>query len=203
MNRNLLPIGLGLTIVLLALLLRDFVREKVIIPFLKVLRFFDDLPQDLIWFFFIGVILFFAYKTLIKWKMAGFKSRRTPVVNPGQIEVLAELMRKANQGDYFRERLAQYLGDLTLKILAHRERLTPEMIKERLKSGTLDVPPEILLYLQAGLLWDSPHHRKREKMHLRSTAHDSPLDLDPKRIVQFLEHQLEYELEVSRDAKAR
>jgi hypothetical protein len=171
------------------------VREKVIIPFLKVLRFFDDLPQDLIWFFFIGIILFFAYKTLIKWKVSGFKSRRTQVRNPGQIEVLAELMRKANQGDYFRERLAQYLCDLTLKILAHRERLTPEIMKERLKSGTLDVPPEILVYLQAGLIWDSPHHRKREKTQL--------LDLDPGRIVQFLEHQLDYELEVSRDAKDR
>jgi hypothetical protein len=195
MNRNLLPIGLGLTIVLLALLLKDFVRGKVIIPFLKVLRFVDDLPQDLIWFFFIGIILFFAYKTLIKWKIPWSKSRRTQVVNQGQIEVLAELIRKANQGDYFRERLAQYLCDLTLKIIAHRERLTPEIMKERLKSGTLDVPPEILAYLQAGLIWDSPHYRKREKTPL--------LDLDLKRIVQFLEHQLEYELEVSRDAKDR
>jgi hypothetical protein len=195
MNRNLLPIGLGLTIVLLALLLKDFVRGKVIIPFLKVLRFVDDLPQDLIWFFFIGIILFFAYKTLIKWKIPWSQSRRTQVMNQGQIEVLAELIRKANQGDYFRERLEQYLCDLTLKILAHRERLTPEIMKERLKSGTLDVPPEILAYLQAGLIWDSPHHRKREKT--------PPLDLDPKRIVQFLEHQLEYELEVSRDAKDR
>jgi hypothetical protein len=195
MNRNLLPIGLGLTIVLLALLLRDFVRGKVIIPFLKVVRFVDDLPQDLIWFFFIGIIVFFAYKTLIRWKMPGFKSRRTQVINPGQIEVLAELIRKANQGNYFRERLTQYLCDLTLKILAHRERLTPEIMKERLKSGTLDVPPEIMVYLQAGLIWDSPHHRKSEKIPL--------LDLDTKRIVQFLEHQLEYELEVSRDAKDR
>jgi hypothetical protein len=183
MNRNLLPIGLGLTIILLALLLRDFVRGNVIIPFLKVLRFLDDLPQDLIWFFFIGIILFFAYKTLIKWKIPWSKSRRTQVKNQGQIEVLAELIRKANQGDYFRERLAQYLGDLTLNILAHRERLTPEIMKERLKSGTLDVPPEILVYLQAGLIWDSPHHRRREKT--------PQLDLDPKRIVQFLEHQLE------------
>ncbi|MBL7174625.1 MAG: hypothetical protein ISS66_02250 [Desulfobacteraceae bacterium] len=195
MNRNLLPIGLGLTIVLLALLLRDFVRGKIIIPFLKVVRFVDDLPQDLIWFFFIGIIVFFAYKTLIKWKMPGFKSRRTQVINPGQIEVLAELIRKANQGYYFRERLTQYLCDLTLKILAHRERLTPEIMKERLKSGTLDVPPEIMVYLQAGLIWDSPHHQKSEKTPL--------LDLDPKLVVQFLEHQLEYELEVSRDAKDR
>ena len=196
MNRKLLLIGLGFAIVFMALLLRDFVRDSLIIPLLKLIRFVDDLPQDLLWFFFLGIILFFAYKSLIKWEIPGFKVRRSKVNHRGQIEVLADLIGKADEGDYFRERLVQYLCELTLEILAYRERLTPAIIKERLRSGTLNVPPEIMAYLQAGLIWDSHHYRKMGRIRLRSNTQGSPLDLEPMRVVEFLEYQLSYQLEV-------
>jgi len=191
MKRNLLPIGLGLAIGLLALLLRDFVREEVLIPLLKLVRFVEDLPQNMLWFFFLGIMVFLAYKSLNKWRPPGLKARRPKTDHRGQIAVLAGLIEQARQGGYFRGRLAEYLAELTVETLAHQERLTPEITKERLRSGTLDVPPEILAYLRAGLMSDSAHYRKRGKMRFRSKAQGSPLDLDPGRVVEFLEHRLE------------
>ena len=191
MKRNLLPIGLGLTIGLLALFLRDFVREEVVIPLLKLVRFVEDLPQNMLWFFFLGIMVFFAYKSLNKWRPPGLKVRRPKTSHRGQIELLVGLIEQARQEGYFRERLARYLGELTLETLALQERLTPEIMKEHLRSGTLDVPPEILDYLRAGLISDSPHYGKRGKMYFRSEAQSSPLELDPGLVVEFLEHQLE------------
>ena len=191
MKKKLFLIGCVITMGLLALLLRDLAREGIVIPLMKAFRVFDFIPQILLWFSFILAMFLLACKSLNRWSLPvpGIPSRGKNFA--GRIEVLAGLIRKSRKGIYYKRRLSQYLGKLTLETLAYRERQTREIMKERLRSGTLDIPPEILAYLQAGMQWDSASSGKRKKMGTRSVEQGSPLDLDYERVVEFLEREVE------------
>jgi hypothetical protein len=190
MKKKLFLIGCVITMVLLALLLKDLAREAIVIPILKVFRTFDFFPQILLWFSFVLAMFLIACKSLTRWSLpvSGIPSRKKNF--EGRIEVLAGLIRKSHKGIYYKRRLSQYLGKLTLETLACRERQTAEIMKERLRSGTLDVPPEILAYLQAGIQWGSAYSGRRKK-GARLVDQGSPLDLDYERVVEFLEHEME------------
>ena len=114
---------------------------------------------------------------------------------------MAGLLKRSHKGGYFKERLAEYLCDLILETLAYRERVTPEIIKERLSSGTVDVPHDILAYLKVGLKHDLHITQKRKRNFLRSDDRPFVLDLDPERIITYLENELEHRMEVTRDIK--
>lgn len=203
MNRILLPISLGLLVVVVTFLISDFVQEIIIMPLLKIFRFVENLPQDLLWFFFIGIIILFAFKSLIKWDIKSSEVRYSKIRRKGQTEELMDLIRDARDKSYFKQLLAQYLYKLTLEILAYRERIKPDVVKDRLESGTEYVPSEILAYLLAGQRWDFCLYSKKGKGHFRSNAPDSPLELDPEKVVEFLEQQLGHQLEVYRGLKDR
>jgi hypothetical protein len=71
-------------------------------------------------------------------------------------------------------------------------------MKERLKSGGLDAPSEIEDYLLAGLtpVLSTPTNLvTRLRQAIMPTHRISPLDLDPEKVIQFLEDQLEIDHE--------
>ena len=191
MKQKLFYIGLAFAVCILALLLKDLVREGVVIPIIMFFRFIDEIPQIVIWFLCIGIMVMVAYNSISKRSFSIPEFRRSKRRHRGRIEQLSDMIKKARQGGYFGAQLSKYLGDLILKTMALRERLTREIIKERLEAGTLDAPPDILAYMQRGLLEDSFHYQKRRKGLSRSEAQDSPHDPDPGKVVEFLEHQLE------------
>jgi hypothetical protein len=177
-----------LAVIVLALLMRDFVAEKIIVPLLEFIRVFDDLPQALLWFFVIGVIMLFEWKSLARWAFPDSRQRRSKIDQRGRIEVLADLIRRARREAYFRKKLSQYLADLTFAILAYRKGSTPKRMKKCLESGTLDIPPEMSAYFQAGYERSAAPHRDQA---------DASMNLNPADVVAFLERQLlERQLEV-------
>jgi hypothetical protein len=159
-----------------------------------VLGFF---PQPLLWSLFLAVVLLIAVKSLARRKEQAAQGRRKlEVIYPGRVRALLRWIQNANEGIYFKQRLAQHLGKLTVEARAYRERFAPGSIKQRL--DRLDAPPEIRAYLQAGLVpFAQPSTgplsflRRLFKRWLQPSTPVSPLDLDPERVVQFLEHQLE------------
>ncbi|MFC1533287.1 hypothetical protein ACFLZG_03365 [Thermodesulfobacteriota bacterium] len=179
MKNRLLGIGLALAICILALLLKDFVRNGILIPLLEIFQLIKDLPQIVIWIFFIGIMLIPAFKSLDKLRPHVFERRGGKMMaHVGKIEEIARLIRNAHSSKgYFRERLARYLGEFSVDVLAYREKLSREIIMDHLESGSLDAPLEIRHYLRAGLLGD--------------LSQKNTLDLDPIRLVEFLEQQLE------------
>ena len=191
MKKKLLAVSLVLVVVIVALSLRDLVREWILIPILKAVRMLESFPQDLAWFFFIGTVVFFAYSSLTNWKVRPggtvyFRTRRQ-----GRLEVLSDQFKKARRSEYYRERLAKTLTDLTLDILAHREQVPKAVVKERLRNGALEAPPDILAYLEAGMHWNTPVFPHKRNRWFRTKTQPSPLDLDPEKVVTFLERQLE------------
>ncbi len=199
MKRYWFSIVSAAVVVFMALFMRDFVREGIIIPFFKIANFFQSFPQEVLWFLFLGIVVYAAAKSLKNWEIQKRKNKKTITKQPGRIESLAILIKQARQGAYTRERLARHLGELTLQALSYQERHGLDVMKARLRRGDLNVPPVILNYLQAGLSWEHAFHQRKGRWPFRKRILSSPLDLDPLEVVEFIESLLE----VSSDAKAR
>lgn len=194
MKRHLLPMGLILlAAILFAPLCRTFVREVVIIPFLYIFwigKFLiDTIPQVIIWFFFVAVLFL-----ILAISFAGKRHnprRRPPPAQTTQSRVGAwlALIERAREDDYFKWRLGQRLQKLALRQLAYRTNESVRDTRNQLRRGTLDLPAEITDYFQASLQPLGNLSRPgRWKFWQRRSP--SPLDLDPKVVVAFLE-QLE------------
>jgi hypothetical protein len=200
--RNRLLLGLtGFTLLvaaLLAVVLKDWLRETVAPALLYTLwvgyLVFRSIPQSALWATFLALALLVALGSLRRGKKALPKLEEIQGDHPGRVQALTAWIGKTAQGDYFRWRFARYLEDLSVQVLAHRERLTPEQVRDRLGAAALGVPPEIRAYLLAGRKQMAPMPGPillRLSRLLRPGGQTSPLHLDTERVVQFLEDQLE------------
>lgn len=185
----------------LFLLLRGFARDVVVVELLRFLwaarLVYDSLPQAAIWAAFLVFVLIMATRSLVGRRELGPAQRPEEASRPGQVQRLAGLIRKANQGEYFQSSLAQHLAELTAEVMAYQERTTPELWRRRLKAGETDLPPRIgdyladrkprLLVPSGFLSWLWP-------------ARPSPT-LDP--ILEDVTRFLEEQLEVKHDDESR
>jgi hypothetical protein len=178
---------------LLTLVLRDFMRESVVVPFLYGLwiarLYVESLPQTLFWVLLIIAALIIAGGSLIGRSKPRAKARAIEGEPTGRVTQWAMRIRLGNQGEYFRARLARRLGQLALATLAHREHRTLEEIREALESGEFDGPKEIAAYLQAGLARDRSSLASEVAPSWPWSHRASPLDLDPAQIVTYLENK--------------
>lgn len=187
-----LPVILSVLVTIaVTFLLKDIVRQFIVKPLLILFWLIGGLPQSVPWYFFLGVVFFFAITSLSKWKISVSSNQEYEVGSPGQLEAAAAMVKRAHRGRYPKERLARHLGELTLEIIAHRERQPLTAVKKRLNSGELDLPPDIMAYIQSGLIWNWSDAVQKIKSGQGSKTPASPLDLDPVRVVEFLENQLE------------
>ena len=199
MRRHWFSMLLVFAVGFMAIFMRGFVREGILIPVFRLARFLQSFPQEVLWFFFLGLAVYLAAKSQKNWNIKKSKKKKSKTEQSGRVQTLAAVIKQARQGTYSRERLARNLGELTLQTMAYQERHSLDTIKDRLRSGTLNVPPDILNYLQAALSWEHLSYQKKGRWPFRKKAQVSPLDLDPHRVIDFLESILE----VSSDANAR
>ena len=184
MRKKVIIIGSVLIMLILALFLKEYVRHWFLIPIIELFGLTKDIPQLVIWIFFISALLIPAFKSIDKWNIPILKGHEEKGPNRGRIETVALLLRHAHASrGYFRKRLSAYMGGLTLEILAYREKLSYKVLEERLKEGKLKLPSDINDYLKAGLLGD--------------ITKKTSLNLDPVRIVEFLEQQLEVKNDIN------
>lgn len=181
-------------------LLRGFTREVLLASLMRLSwlahLYIDSLPQPILWNVFLTITIVIAILSLIKRKGSARVTTEVEKPQTGQVHRLMQAINPTSKGMYFKWRLAQHILGLSLEALAHRERTTPERIKQRLMSRTLEVPSEIEAYLLAGLTPVFTVHTNlitRIKQTLGLTPRISPLDLDPERVIRFLEEQLEFE----------
>ena len=206
MRRPLIVVSLILLISIpLALILHEFTRE-VLLSFILRLSWFarlymDSLPQPILWAVFIAIAIVIAARSLLKPRGTPEATSEAARVRVGRVHNLMRAINRTSEGLYFKWRLAQHLLGLTLETLAYRERTSPNQVRERIKSGWLDAPSEIEAYLLAGLtpvLSTRSNLITRLKQVIMPTHPTSPLDLDPERVIQFLEAQLEIDYESQR-----
>jgi hypothetical protein len=203
MRKPLIVVSLILLISIpLTLMLHDFTREVFLSVLLRLSwlarLYIDSLPQPILWAVFIAIAIIIAARSLLTRRSTPEMISEAARFRMGRVHNLMQAINRTSEGLYFKWRLAQHLLGLTLEALAHQERTSPNLVRERLKSGGLDAPSEIEAYLLTGLtpvLSTRSNLITRLKRAIMPTHRISPLDLDPERVIQFLEDQLEIDHE--------
>jgi hypothetical protein len=193
-RKRFLPLGLILVLaILLTLVSYDYMREAIVTPLLYFLwigrLIFDSIPQVVIWALFLFIVLPVAGKSLVKKGVHSGQSQHPETPEPERIEGWLKLLRRANQDDYYKWQLAQRIQKLALDTLAHHERLELKQVRQDLAAGELDIPSEIQAYLEAGMT--SFSHFLGPKSRFRPRKQASSLDLEPERVIQFLEDKVD------------
>jgi hypothetical protein len=190
----------------LALLLRDTVRDVIVLPLAYLLwladLFLKSIPQAV----FLGVLVVAA--ALLASRGFG-RSREEPETHSVLIEGRRDASRLsfwARQFDHCEdsafasEKLAEELRDLILNILASRERSSPEDVLSGVRNGAVAVPSNVRELLIQPHIWLAgaqgawfSHVMRRVKAWLRlpeRTAEDSALDTKLEGIVHYIEAQI-------------
>lgn len=176
-------VALGAVLALaLAFALRDFVGAYIVRPILFVAwlaqLIFNTVPGWLWWAWFVIVAIVIALRSLKVRPQDAEKPAESPVPAAGPVQIWTERLRMArHREDYFRWRLAGDLANISTELAE-------------------DAPAEIAAYLQMGRAeppWRAVGRLARIIPLWRPQKVLTPLDLDPREVVAFLEGQLEKE----------
>ncbi len=170
--RRLIPIGVVFIIIVavLMLLAQDIIREVVVLP-ISYLVYATRLlvrttPQIFFWMATVLLLFVAAYRSL-----AGRPKKLAPTppmlddfdspneVIRGRASYWMLKAHLAQQGDseYYQRAFHTALARLVLDVLAYRYRLVPNQIEDRLRAGTLQVPPEVSEYILSVLVRDDAY----------------------------------------------
>lgn len=155
---------------------------------------FRALPQQLFWVLFVCAALAIAAASLAGRRR---KHRRQPAEEPdrvGRVLLMAHAVRRTDQGDYFKWRLARYLGGLAAEAVTSHGLTVADDRLDRLRGLSTDISPELMAYFEQGLgrgLLEPTSPSSRLKRWLGVEPKPTALDLAPDIAVRFLEEQLE------------
>jgi hypothetical protein len=187
---------------ILGLLLQGVTRDSFVMPLLYAAWLADlvfrSVPGWLWWAWFLVIALVLAARSLRTRAAADPIERGDRRRTEGVIHAWMARIQSGDQGDYFRWRLARDLAELALQFLAFRDRSDLGQRDRSQYVELLNAPPEIRAYLHTGLTappWQPQDMRSRLARLWRPITHtkDSPLEIEPALVAQFLEGQLEKE----------
>jgi hypothetical protein len=192
MSRYIPIIGLVVLLLgLVALVVSGTFGEVVVVPLLFLWWvaqvFYQSIPQALLW----GVFVVIAVLLVAKNFPAG--SAPLPPSAPqsvahGRVAEWSRWLHDSRRDDHSRWRLAQKLSLLAIETLAFREQCSPQEIGRQLRDGSLDIPPQVRDYLQAGSAPFTPRLRRR----FGQPAQADPLATDPQLMIDYLEETVQH-----------
>ncbi|HEX8992631.1 MAG TPA: hypothetical protein VF784_13215 [Anaerolineales bacterium] len=174
---------IGVSSLLLAFFLREAVYQLIVVPLAYVIWivqfYYSAIPQWVLWASLLALLFLAVLWSLVP--EAGPAARRAALHIPpeGQVEALADWIRKGRRGNYFKWRLANRLG-----------RIARGLDESAGLGGRFPSADEAVeRYLDAGLNYsfvDFPRPRNRFR-----AAPKTPLDVDPNQVADYLESQME------------
>ena len=173
----------GVLLLLLGLALRGFIYQLVVVPLAYVIWlagiYYSLIPQLLLWssvLVILFVILLWSFTPVVKFSKRNESKGRIP---QGQVEKLAVFLSRAAGSSYYQWEIANRLA-----------RLARDLGEFSVERGRLEVRDKAVeKYLDAGLntsFVDYPRPRNPFQHPART-----PLNLDPKAAVDYLESQME------------
>jgi energy-coupling factor transporter transmembrane protein EcfT len=167
----------------LSFFMRDLVYDMVIVPlaylFWLVKYYYTAIPQLFLWIVFLIVLFVTVAWNFIPQARPSRRKEHFHRPPDGQVETLAAWIRNSRKGNYFKWQLANRLGRISRKLKEiSRQRQDSEPGREAVEN-----------YFDAGLNksfvdFTTPRSRFDQPA-------STPLDLDPKDAVDFLESQME------------
>jgi hypothetical protein len=171
--------------------LQDLIWEFIAVPLAYLIwigkLFFKSLDQKALWISFLIISLITSVLSL---NISSKRTLETIFVRGARVKgvlLWKERLEDTKRGEYLRWRLAQHLSTMVLEGVAYRHGLTFDQAKKKLRDGALEIPETIRTYLEASQ--KMPVITGRLKRLLTPT--ESPLDIDPEMIVEYLETDLE------------
>jgi uncharacterized membrane protein len=167
----------------LAFFLRDIVYDVVVVPLAYLLwlgkYYYTAIPQIILWMILLVILFVTVALNFVPEARPSRRQERIRKTTEGQVEALAVWIHKARKSNYFKWQLANRLGRITRRI--------NELTGRQVNSGSNKEAVE--KYLDAGLNnsfvdFATPKNRFRHSI-------PTPLDLDPKDAVDYLESQME------------
>ena len=184
MSRLRWPLVLGILAIsaVLGYVLRDLIYQLVVVPLAYLVWllsfYYSAIPQWIIWTLLLVILLVGVMWSLLP--SAPVRGRREVLrrASEGEVEALVIWMNKARHGNYFKWQLANRMGRIVRRL-------------GDLSGGRVASPSDeaVEKYLDAGLNYsfvDFPTPRNRF-----APAAKTPLDADPKRVVEYLESLME------------
>ncbi len=192
-RRRLLIIAIMLVVFgLLAALVRGMARDVLVIPLLYTLWSIQDilssLPQSLLWGLAIFAALVVAIRSVADVPVLNMTGRRLRD-RYGRVESWMRLIGQSRREEYPRWRFAQRIAHLANELVIERERLDVRDARRAVENGIGGMPPEVRAFMRGGLTSFRP--RQRGFARLRPASGADPLQLDPVKAVEYLEHYVQ------------
>lgn len=190
-----LVVATAVLIGVLALALKDFVREAIVLPlsytFAGVRDVIERLPQTMLWIVFIVVLTGLAIAILLVTTQVTRRFRSPERQHRGRVEKWMRWIEMATHpsAQYSWQYTALRLRDLALDVLADRELLARDEIAQQLQSKQVEMPPEIRTQVEGLLAIDSTQRLLENGNGSESRGDAGGIDIE--QIVRYLEDQLE------------
>ncbi|GIW02005.1 hypothetical protein [Roseiflexus sp.] len=184
-QRLIVILALAAVVEIVALGIRGLLKDALITPLLYliwgVMRIFESIPQGMIWLVFVAAASIVALASIWGGRR-GEVRRDTDTALRGRVYEWLRLVALAQRHDYSRWRMAQRLMLLLAETIAARERIELRIARQRIASGAIDAPQDVVAFLRAGA--DSYRTRQRA---LFQREEPSPLDVDLEQVVFAVE----------------
>ena len=177
--------------VVLTLCLQGVITDLLVVPLAylawRANLLLRSIPQWVYWSLLVAAVALIALVSLVRTLHLGQRAYKGRPAVPGPVEKMARQMRIARRDVYGKWLVARRLGGLAQAMLTQRG--AGEAIpRDRLQGPDWHPPTEVQAYLEAGL--DRPRiGRWTQGAFFRSPP--TPLDMDPKRAIDYLESQME------------
>ena len=189
MRRKILWIGVLISACLpVSFLLMDTVREVINVPYQQIMKFFYRADQGLLWFFVMGMVVFIAYRALVRVPSLPEFRKKQPQQR-GPVAEMIYLLEMSQTGSYSRGKLLRHLKELAIQVMALQRRSSPALIEQGIKSGALTIPLELRSFFEfdekKGFAMETGNGKKafskREKL--------TNLDIEP--LLRYLENEMD------------
>jgi hypothetical protein len=191
-SRRFIPLLLFLVLAfVLVFVVDDFVQRVIVAPILRAAWFVTvvvtSLPQFIFWGIFIVAALIIAARSIGREKTFRPRPGRAPASQRGPVASWFSLLERAKTQEFSRWRLAQAIRKLTLDIRSPNESTNQHQIEEVSSGWTL--PPEIDAYFGAPM----PSYQRLPRFwgRLRVKGTTTALGLDPEKVIEYLEKELD------------
>lgn len=200
-------------IIIFAFTYRDVLRSMVLVPLAYLIFIFrliaGSIGQQTLWVSFVVLSTIIAVISLAMRSEKQIEKNPVEHKYPTRLQTWVKTVRRKERSEYFKWNLAQDLSNLFVEAIAYHQGLSHSEALRQLEAGKIDLPPDILAYLrisqkpfaQTGLanyengnwlsqVWNTLRRQpvpQREK---------SPLDLEPEKIIRYLEDYLGLDAEI-------
>jgi hypothetical protein len=181
----------------IAFMLRGPIYEIVIVPlayFWWVIGLYYRLiPQMLVWIVLIFIVLFSSARAILISIPVKRKTIQKRSLAAGPIEHLSALVEKRRRGIYYKWLIANRLGKVARELLHQREQPATKRFT-RLAGRNWRPPAGVEAYLESGLNGSFADYPQSRWLSPQPT----PLDEDPRHVIEYLEHEMEIGLHGNR-----